>query len=579
METLALLNMTSTCVCSDEELYEHMRLAILRELPEIGTHPEHGTVAVMVASGPSLTGQIDSIRKERERGRPIIAIKGAHDFLIEHGIVPDYAVAIDPQEDRWTCFSRKHKQVRYMIASQCHPAMFNHLRDMQVFLWHTYIKKGQDFPKDRHLIAGGTTTGLRAITLFYTMGWRQFELYGYDSCLKDGVLRFDGSTSWQAQVIPVVVGGEKFLCNPSMAAQAKEFERCYDVMPDARITAHGGGLISKIIEERAKLKPLSVSFIHSGGPRMASYRYRSQIPASQLANCTLNDLSADVLVFSKPMANEVAQVEKARALGKRVVVDFCDDHFYRPEYRSMAVLADAVVAPTFEMARIVHSVCRKPVHVIPDPYEFERVAPHVSGVKLLWFGHAVNWKSLERVRPQLAGYDLTVVSNVYGSEPWSHERMLRAFAEADIVILPATATHKSANRAVEAIRQGCFVVAEPHPALDLFPGIWIGDLKEGIEWTKKNRQEANWRLSLAQSYVERMFAPLTLALAWKTAIVGPNSTSAAAEFPGTDGSTLISTAISPMSAAICDNSPRFPMAGLMSRARSMFSSIFMSGRP
>lgn len=525
MEPLLRLNMTTVCVSSDEELFEHMRLALMRGLPEIEWNFPHDAIAVMVASGPSVLGQLDSIRKERERGRPIVAIKGAHDLLVENGIVPDYAVAIDPQEDRWTCFMHKRPSVRYMIPSQCHPAMFDYLHDMQVFLWHPYIKKGQNYPPDRILVAGGTTTGLRAITLFYIMGFRQFELYGYDSCLKDGVLRFNGSipTGKQSQAIPVVVGGETFMCNPAMAAQAKEFERCYDVMPDAAISAHGGGLIAKIIETRAALKPLSVSFIHSGGPGMASYRYRAAIPAAHLANCKLNDLSADVLVFSKPVAHEVAQVEAAKQNGKRVLVDFCDDHFDRSEYLSMAHLADAVVAPTFEMAKIVKAACGKPVYVIPDPYEFEQVEPHCNGSRLLWFGHAVNFGSLQRIRPQLNGYDLTVISNVSGCEQWSIERMKRAFAEADIVILPATAPYKSANRAIEAIRQGCFVVAEPHPSIEFFPGIWIGEIKDGIEWASKNLADANARLSHAQSYVGRMFAPMTLALAWKTAIVGPDS--------------------------------------------------------
>lgn len=268
----------------------------------------------------------------------------------------------------------------------------------------------------------------------------------------------------------------------------------------------------------------------------------------------------------------------AKALGKRVIVDFCDDHFGRPEYGAMAKIADAVVAPTFEMARIVKQATGRQVHVIPDPYEFDQVEPHVSGTKLLWFGHAVNYASLERVRPQLAGYELSVVSNVPGAAPWSHERMLRAFAEADIVVLPASAAYKSPNRAIEAIRQGCFVVAEPHPAIELFPGIWIGDIKEGIEWTKRNNREANSRLSLAQSYVARMFAPLTLALAWRSVIVGSSFTSGAESSAGKAGPTSTSTAKRPTSAATFAGSMPSRMAALMSRARSMCSSIFTSGR-
>jgi hypothetical protein len=43
------------------------------------------------------------------------------------------------------------------------------------------------------LIGGGTTSGLRAISLFYVLGWRHFALFGFDSCLTGDMLRINGS--------------------------------------------------------------------------------------------------------------------------------------------------------------------------------------------------------------------------------------------------------------------------------------------------------------------------------------------------------------------------------------------------
>jgi hypothetical protein len=90
--------------------------------------------------------------------------------------------------------------------------------------------------------------------------------------------------------------------------------------------------------------------------------------------------------------------------------------------------------------------------------------------------------------------------------------MLKEFAKADIVIIPATDTYKSANRAIEAIRQGCFVVAEPHPSLEGFP-IYIGNIKKGIEWTRQNN--VNTQLLQAQLFVMENFSPQILQDAWK----------------------------------------------------------------
>src|SRR5262249_16369827 len=140
--------------------------------------------------------------------------------------------------------------------------------------------------------------------------------------------------------------------------------------------------------------------------------------------------------------------------------------------------------------------------------------PHCGGVRLLWFGHSSNKPSLDRIMPDIEEYPLRVVSNFKGAVPWSHDVMLREFRNADIVVIPSTEYYKSANRTVEAIRQGCFVIAEPHPALKDIPGIWIGDIKKGIEWSKRNSAEARERTSWAQKYVKENYSPRTLAAVW-----------------------------------------------------------------
>jgi hypothetical protein len=182
------------------------------------------------------------------------------------------------------------------------------------------------------------------------------------------------------------------------------------------------------------------------------------------------------------------------------------------------------------MARRIKVLGRDAV-VIPDPFEYPLKKPHCKGVNLLWYGHQVNRASLERILPEIAGYHLRVVSNFAGSIPWSKKTMLKEFAQADIVVLPATETYKSANRAIEAIRQGCFVVAEPHPALEGFP-IYIGNIKDGIEWTLKNK--ANRLISKAQSFVTEKFSPQTLSAKWKIATRRPTTLDAERK-NGTDG--------------------------------------------
>lgn len=281
---------------------------------------------------------------------------------------------------------------------------------------------------------------------------------------------------------------------------------------------------------------MKVSFCHYGNENMASYRYRCATPAKELG-AEINNPKANVLIFAKPIDQDVPYVLNAKQHGRRVIADFCDMHFHLPFYDLILKTADAVTVPTKWFAEQVRMQFGIEAYVIPDPYEYPEEEPHCNGDNLLWFGQAMNIDGLERISSLISGYPLRIVSNLEGAIPWSKENMLREFAHADIVVMPETAPYKSANRTIESIRQGCFVVAEPHPAINEFPGIWIGNIKEGIQWAKHNPQEAKQRTKLSQAYVRKWFSPQTQADAWRKVIqkVQSSSISEVAICTGTDG--------------------------------------------
>src|SRR6267142_1122250 len=196
------LKIIGKCVAGDNELFSNMDAALARGLPEIhGQAPVHAKPVAIVASGPSVASQIDVIRQMKQAGTPIVAVRGAHDWLIDNRILPDYAVSVDPLPNSWTCFQHKQKDVR-------------------VTIWHPYITKGQTHPKGKMIIGGGTTSGLRAISLFYVgFGCRHFALFGFDSCLTGDTLRIDGSRAKAGAVISEIriePNGKPFYCNSEM---------------------------------------------------------------------------------------------------------------------------------------------------------------------------------------------------------------------------------------------------------------------------------------------------------------------------------------------------------------------------
>jgi hypothetical protein len=356
------------------------------------------------------------------------------------------------------------------------------------------------------------------------------------------MLRINGSglkEGDQLTEIRIEQDGETFYCNAAMALQAEHFQTYYDYLPDSHYYGFGHGLIQAIIKKREqngielqalidnKQKPNDrVSFIHFGDKTSASWRYRAKIVSEGWAE--LNDFTADTLIFAKPQANELMHMARAKARGAWVIVDFCDDHFDWVHYKEALRLADAVTCPTETMAKIIKGHGRDAT-VVGDPYEYPEAKPHYNGLNLLWYGHAVNKHSLERILPDLEGYNLRVVSNFGGAIPWSHETMLEEFAKADIVLTPATAEYKSPNRTIEAIRQGCFVVSERDLGI---PHIYVGNILEGIKWTQT--QDINTLISKAQKFVTDEFTPRILIDKWKT-LTKLRTTSDAVIKNGTDG--------------------------------------------
>jgi hypothetical protein len=251
-----------------------------------------------------------------------------------------------------------------------------------------------------------------------------------------------------------------------------------------------------------------ISFLHPWDARAASYRYRAQIPA-KVIGATVNDPTADVLVYAKPQPWDA---EEIRAMtGKRIVADVCDDYTRHRWFQNVLKAAQAITCSTVELRRRLESFGFVATH-IDDPYECDEAMPHCAGDRILWFGHSLNLYSLEGKR---ISRPVRVVSNRPGTIPWSIPTLLKELALADIVIVPETSRFKSPNRTVEAIRRGCFVVAEPHPALNQIPGIWIGDLNDGIEWASTHQQEANEWTKTAQEYCSEIHSPARCGEAWK----------------------------------------------------------------
>lgn len=238
---------------------EHIRLSMKRGLPEIQPAIcSHDGVFVVVGSGPSLRVNLDGVREEKAKGRPICAVKGAHDFLVENGVEPDLFLSLDPR-DRRNNVKLETDNTVYLLASRCAPELFEHLKDRKVMIWHPVAAEDEnevlrELGVITKAVGGPSTSGLRAVYIGYIFGFRRFVFFGMDSCnAEDGITkRVDGSLTGATQDIYVGDSYTKYVANTAMALQAQDFQMMLMVFPNIEIDIRGGGLLAAIQSERKR---------------------------------------------------------------------------------------------------------------------------------------------------------------------------------------------------------------------------------------------------------------------------------------------------------------------------------------
>lgn len=204
-----------------------------------------GRIAVC-GNGPSL--KTIELPKDIE----YVALNGALQALIDRGITPKYAICYDPTEKNAEFFRRAPKKTKYLIASRCDSSVFEALKGRDVRIFHI-VDEPEMAAMQRGLInsigiTGGSTVGLKSLRLLNEIGYDQFELYGYDSCLMNGE-HHATSQPWNdgQGVHQVAVGDKEFLATVWMGAQAEEALQQFEVdRLHYSVNIHGDGLLAAL---------------------------------------------------------------------------------------------------------------------------------------------------------------------------------------------------------------------------------------------------------------------------------------------------------------------------------------------
>ena len=249
-----VLTVDGKCIYPDETLYAHARIARKAGYPELvkAQLPPFAETLLIVGSGLSALPLLPEII-ERAKTLPVMALKGAHDWLIDNVVTPTYAVASDPQQSRHDCFKRLNDETIYLLASQMHPDTWDYVRGRKVIIWHgETVREQRTLPEWQGvpLVWGGSTTGLRALTLGYLLGFRNEDLYGFDSCSQDGVYKLDGTmVRDKDREIEVFVGEKRFTSLVSMVPQVAQLRDVLAMLPGIKVNAFGEGYFQEHLAE------------------------------------------------------------------------------------------------------------------------------------------------------------------------------------------------------------------------------------------------------------------------------------------------------------------------------------------
>lgn len=161
------------CVASFEELRSNRDHAEGLGLPWLSVCPETVSPLAIVGGGRS------ALDFPLDWPGEVMAINGAHDWLTDRGRVPDFFMAEDPQDYIAGLLRRPHSGVKYLLATNCRPEAFKALHGFDVTLFDT--RHGEDTRLPGKITGGGTAM-TRAPMLGMELGYRDFTLFGADSC-------------------------------------------------------------------------------------------------------------------------------------------------------------------------------------------------------------------------------------------------------------------------------------------------------------------------------------------------------------------------------------------------------------
>ncbi len=261
-------------------------------------HMAHQQKAILVSAGPYLDyGALKMFIKDNPDAK-LLTVKHAYPHLIANGIKPWGCIILDPRPItgvsthnvvRKDLFKNLDPDTNFFVASMTDPSVTNFFiaKECKIWGWHAFtdslreeseqgtqiqnqqVKVPDDLgiPKGATMITGGTCAAMRGIGILHTMGFRNIDLFGFDSCrdepskeeLTETTGDIEGGEVPKPKYIEVSVDEKKYWTTGELLAMAQDCEKVFqDEGLEGVLSFHGKDtMVADLweIQQKKKTRP------------------------------------------------------------------------------------------------------------------------------------------------------------------------------------------------------------------------------------------------------------------------------------------------------------------------------------
>ena len=261
-------------------------------------HMAHQEKAILVSAGPYLDyGALKMFIKDNPDAK-LLTVKHAYPHLIANDIKPWGCIILDPRPItgvsthnvvRKDLFKNLDPDTNFFVASMTDPSVTNFFiaKQAKIWGWHAFtdslreeseqgtqiqnqqVKVPDDLgiPKGATMITGGTCAAMRGIGILHTMGFRNIDLFGFDSCrdepskeeLTETTGDIEGGEVPKPKYIEVSVDEKKYWTTGELLAMAQDCEKVFqDEGLEGVLSFHGKDtMVADLweIQQKKKTRP------------------------------------------------------------------------------------------------------------------------------------------------------------------------------------------------------------------------------------------------------------------------------------------------------------------------------------